>query len=581
MLLPRAYRGIARATLILTVCLITGTHAIVKSQSCTGTSTINDSTVSGFPQMGRLTLNGVASSCDGPKTFPGVADTNFRNVKVYNFVNNTNAVACITVTLDAGSCVGATGLFSAAYAGYNPADISANYLADIGASPNPSRSYSFNVPANSEFQVVVYQVNTNQTCPAFSLTVSGFGCPPVSNMLISEFRFGVDSTAPNANLDEYIELYNNTDAPLVVATTDGSAGWALVAADGLTRFVVPAGTIIPARGHYLGVNTLGYSLANYGGTGAAAGDVTYTTDIPLVSAGAGIALFNTSNPANFTLANRLDAVGFVNVPLLYRENGLTTFPVSSSGTNYFQVRSLVTGLPRDTGDNENDFVLVSANPDFGAVLGAPGPENLASPIQRNAQIKASFIDPASPASCTDATLACARVRDTTPNPGNLSTFGTLSIRRRFTNNTGQFVTRLRFRVVDITTLIGGTGVPPGIADIRVLSSSPISVILAGGGGLTLQGVTREEPPAQFNGGGLNTSLSAGTISLATPLAPGSSIDMHFLLGVQQTGVFRFFVNVEALNLPLATPQRSRRKPTILEAVNERGARHKVSERDGN
>ncbi len=214
--------SVSRAlTLSLIVCLIAGSHAILKAQSCTGSTTINDSTVSAFAQVGRLTQNGVASSCAGAKTFPGVADTNIRNFRGYNFVNNTNAVACITVTLDAGSCAGATGLFSAAYAGYNPGDISANYLGDIGASPNPSRSYSFNVPANSEFQVIVYQVNTNQTCPAFSLTVSGFGCPPVSNMIISEFRFGVDSQAPNADLDEYIELYNNTDAPLVVQRQTG------------------------------------------------------------------------------------------------------------------------------------------------------------------------------------------------------------------------------------------------------------------------------------------------------------------------------------------------------------------------
>ena len=87
---------------------------------------------------------------------------------------------------------------------------------------------------------------------------------------------------------------------------------------------------------------------------AAAGDATYTTDIPLVSGG-GVALFNTANPANFTFANRLDAVGFINVPPLYREVGLNRFPVSSSGTNYFQVRSMAAGVPQDTGDNENDF----------------------------------------------------------------------------------------------------------------------------------------------------------------------------------------------------------------------------------
>jgi hypothetical protein len=56
----------------------------------------------------------------------------------------------------------------------------------------------------------------------------------------------------------------------------------------------------------------------------------------------------------------------------------------------------------------------------------------------------------------------------------------------------------------------------------------------------------ETPPAQAIGGGLNSSISAGTVTLATPLLNGTSINLEFLLGVQQTGRFRFFVNVEAL-----------------------------------
>ena len=39
--------------------------------------------------------------------------------------------------------------------------------------------------------------------------------------------------------------------------------------------VIPNGTVIPARGHYLLVGS-SYSLADYGGTGAAAGDQTLT-----------------------------------------------------------------------------------------------------------------------------------------------------------------------------------------------------------------------------------------------------------------------------------------------------------------
>jgi hypothetical protein len=41
-------------------------------------------------------------------------------------------------------------------------------------------------------------------------------------------------------------------------------------------------------------------------------------------------------------------------------------------------------------------------------------------------------------------------------------------------------------------------------------------------------------------------MSAGTVTLATPLANGASIDVRFLLGIQQTGSFKFYFNIEAL-----------------------------------
>jgi hypothetical protein len=147
-----------------------------------------------------------------------------------------------------------------------------------------------------------------------------------------------------------------------------------------------------------------------------------------------------------------------------------------------------------------------------------------------------------------------RVRDLTIDPANNSTFGTLSIRRRWVNNTGANVTRLRFRVIDVTTFPA----PFGIADLRPRTSGLVLVAgindsvtcTAAGMGtpctVTVQGTTLEQPPSQLNGGGFNSSLSAGTITLGTPLANGASINLQFLLGIQQTGTFKFYVNVEAL-----------------------------------
>jgi hypothetical protein len=60
------------------------------------------------------------------------------------------------------------------------------------------------------------------------------------------------------------------------------------------------------------------------------------------------------------------------------------------------------------------------------------------------------------------------------------------------------------------------------------------------------GTTLEQPPTQNLGGALNSSMGAGTITLANPLLPGQSINLQFLLGVQSSGSFKFFFNIEAL-----------------------------------
>ncbi|HLA09217.1 MAG TPA: hypothetical protein VJ023_01270 [Pyrinomonadaceae bacterium] len=108
--------------------------------------------------------------------------------------------------------------------------------------------------------------------------------------------------------------------------------------------------------------------------------------------------------------------------------------------------------------------------------------------------------------------------------------------------------------------ISSFAVPAGIADVRALTCTSVvvsgiadaSTCLASNGvattpcSVTVQGSTLEQPPNQPVGGAWNSTLGAGTITLATPLAPGASINIQFLLGVQQTGSFKFFVNIEAL-----------------------------------
>src|SRR5687767_15392093 len=74
-----------------------------------------------------------------------------------------------------------------------------------------------------------------------------------AQLIISEFRV----RGPNGANDEFIELYNNSGADHTVA--GGGTGYAVAASNGVARCVIPNGTVIPNRGHYLCVNSVGYS----------------------------------------------------------------------------------------------------------------------------------------------------------------------------------------------------------------------------------------------------------------------------------------------------------------------------------
>jgi hypothetical protein len=384
--------------------------------------------------------------------------------------------------------------------------------------------------------------------------------------LITEIR----TSGPGGAGDDFVEVYNNSDTPLTIAASDGSAGYGLFkmgATCGDSPILIgtiPNGTVIPARGHYLFVGSA-YSLTNYGGTGAAAGNLTLSEDI---ESDRNVAIFTTAFLANLSSVTRLDAVGFGtntggNCNLL--REGTTLTPMNGSVLEHSYHRDQcgkkgnpaifgpcpTGGFVADTNNNADDFIFAdttAASTPAGQRLGAPGPENISNPrfnsVITTLLLDSNFGGPAAP----------NRVRDFTP--GTNGAQGTLSVRRRFVNNTGAPVTRLRFRIVDISTF----SVPGGIADVRALTSSSVTVngvtdastCLASNGvattpcTVTVLGTTLEQPPAQAMGGGNNSSMSAGTITLATPLAPGASINLQFLLGVQQTGSFKFFFNIEAL-----------------------------------
>lgn len=432
------------------------------------------------------------------------------------------------------------------------------------------------------------------------------GVPATAPLIISEFRLN----GTNGANDEFIEIYNNSNSAHTVSSSDGSAsGYAVAASDGAVRVLIPQGTVIPARGHFLGCNSVGYSLTNYpsGNNGAMATtatcDDTYTANIsngedpdgagpnpPLPRRG--IALFSTGNSANFNTGTLLDAVGPTEeTNTLYKEGvgvrnlfhfatahsylrrlpggciGTDPDTVDANCTNAAAVRDTFEATsvhPQDTNNNRDDFIFVdttgtSQTPE-GAQhrLGAPGPENSTSPIVRHGNFKIELLFPSACPECPPN-----QQRDFTQDQANESFFGTVDIRRKITNLTGASITRLRFRIVDITVFPSEEFVRPSgtncgdpgtecAADIRPRSSLSVTVAnppADGGGTVFVQGTTLEEaasPENQPFSGGFNSSLSAGTVTLNTPLANTSSINLRFLLGVQQKGTYRFTFVIEAL-----------------------------------
>jgi CSLREA domain-containing protein len=423
---------------------------------------------------------------------------------------------------------------------------------------------------NETFLVVlsapVNVVITDDTATGTILTAEQPGA-----ILISEIR----TSGPAGAGDDFVEIYNNSFSPHTVndgsGINDAAHGYGLYKmgtdcnANPILIGVIPNGTVIPGRGHYLFVGSA-YSLSNYGGAGASAGDQLLSQDI---EDDRNVAIFSTTQLANLSTATRLDAVGFGSntgggVCDLLRE-GTTLPPQSGSVLEYSYFRDEcgkdgnpstfgncpTNGMVQDLNNNSIDFIYGNTTGTMtpaGQMLTAPGPQNLGNP-RLNLSIGALLLD-----NTKGSTADPNRVRDNTPVTNGAA--GTLSIRRRIVNSTGAPVTKLRFRIVDFSVF----PVSGATADLRALSSTNITVngikdsaTCSATGTPTSQpctvtvfGTTLETPPTQSLGGGLNSSYNAGTISLPTPLAPGQSINLQFLLGVQKTGSFKFFFNVEAL-----------------------------------
>lgn len=185
-----------------------------------------------------------------------------------------------------------------------------------------------------------------------------------------------------------------------------------------------------------------------------------------------------------------------------------------------------------------------------AILGAPGPERgpmmtafttTGAPLHTGTGLSSDVIDPAQ--SATDAPNL---VEDAKPVTNGAN--GTKKFRRKYTNTSGLPFIAMRFRIVGITTLTGGS-VPVGSADLRVLNSPTQNIVLTDTTNITSQALTLQTPAAQALGGGLNSSLGEGIITTTAPLANGASTYVEFNFGVDTDGDYLVTVLAEGLTVP--------------------------------
>ncbi len=130
---------------------------------------------------GRFFRDGVPSTCALPKAIcPGPFGTGPYFYDTYTLQNLTCASQCVTVSYQATGTSG--NVFVTAYNGtFNPANLCTNYIADGGSSsvaPGAIVTFSFTLPMNATVVLVASEATIGESCPAYSMTVTGINCVP-------------------------------------------------------------------------------------------------------------------------------------------------------------------------------------------------------------------------------------------------------------------------------------------------------------------------------------------------------------------------------------------------------------------
>lgn len=133
--------------------------------SCPPEGVVSTGFTGATTQTDRIFRDAIPSVCPS-KVYPGPFAAGVMNYEAFTYSNTSAAAACVTVNFDpdtVGASPCATNAHASAYLGsYDPTNQAANFVGDVGSSL--AQPFSFEVPANSDFVLVVTNTSAAAIC---------------------------------------------------------------------------------------------------------------------------------------------------------------------------------------------------------------------------------------------------------------------------------------------------------------------------------------------------------------------------------------------------------------------------------
>ena len=288
---------------------------------------------SGYQLFPRALSDMTVSGASAITATPGAWD--FASVGV-----GGSAFKSFTITNTSGAAVTLTAPFTIGGANADQFTVGLPGTTTLAPSGSTSVSVTF-LPTTAGAKAATLTIASSGGSAVVALTGTGQAAAGAGTaVVISEFRF----RGPSGGNDEFIEIYNNTDAPIDIG------GWRINGSNNAgttsTRVTVTAGTVLPARRHYLFTNS---AAAGY--SGAVPGNQTYATGI---TDDGGIALLKPA-PDNTIV----DQVGLSSGSAYKEGTPLTNLGTTNTNRSYQRKPGGVNGSGIDTNDNTTDFQLLT------------------------------------------------------------------------------------------------------------------------------------------------------------------------------------------------------------------------------